>query len=120
MTLGDTRETKVGLKVEPGICGFSCEVQASQVARDKVKIEVKDSQCAQIKKLQGEISILEMKDIFVPPHKNNVFIMAAKARCHASCLVPVAILKAAEVALGLALPKDAKIEVNQSDKGGVL
>ncbi|MDZ7695505.1 MAG: hypothetical protein U5R49_00790 [Deltaproteobacteria bacterium] len=41
--------------------------------------------------------------------KNPVFLCAERARCHVACPIPVSVVKAAEVALGLALPKDATL-----------
>ncbi len=32
------------------------------------------------------------------------------ARCHSSCPIPAAVLKAAEVAMSMALPRDVSIE----------
>jgi len=41
--------------------------------------------------------------------------LAAEHNLHATCLVPVAVLKAAEVAAGLALPQNASIELERVD-----
>jgi hypothetical protein len=41
--------------------------------------------------------------------------MAAKHCKHAACPVPSGIIKAVEVASGLALPKDASIQVSQEE-----
>jgi hypothetical protein len=41
--------------------------------------------------------------------RNPIFVSAERARCHASCVIPVAVAKAAEVALEMALPRDVTI-----------
>ncbi len=45
----------------------------------------------------------------MPVTRNPVYIAAQQSGCHPSCPVPGAIVKAAEVALELALPGDAII-----------
>jgi hypothetical protein len=67
------------------------------------------SECGQMIKLAGMLDSLDLREIFLPAHKNPVYIMAGKAGCHASCPVPSAVLKCAEVAMGLALPKKVTV-----------
>lgn len=43
--------------------------------------------------------------------KKFIFLAAQKAGCHLSRPVPVAIVKASEVVLGLALPKDVSLQM---------
>jgi hypothetical protein len=42
--------------------------------------------------------------------KNPVYVSAQQAGCHSSCPVPVAVLKAVEVAMEMALPRDVRIK----------
>ncbi len=51
-----------------------------------------------------------MQDIFVPLTQNSIFIHAEKAGCHLACPVPVAVVKAAEASLVLALPKNISMQ----------
>jgi hypothetical protein len=53
---------------------------------------------------------ITMKQLFAPVTRNPVFLSAQKAGCHPSCPIPVAILKAVEVAMDMALPRDAVIK----------
>ena len=92
------------LILDPGVCGFQCEVEASEEGRHRVRIRIK-SKCAQISKLSEFLDVLDLQEIFVPPNRNRIFLLSEKAGCHASCPVPVGILKCAEVAMGLALPR---------------
>jgi hypothetical protein len=91
--------------VDPGICGFPCEVEVKR--QDGMRMTVGlTSQCVQVSKLGEAIGVLELKDIFSSPASNTVYKFSEAAGCHASCPVPLAILKCAEVEMGVALPKD--------------
>jgi len=91
--------------VDPGICGFRCEVEVIKKERRKVDVRI-CSQCPQLIKLNDMLDSLDLRDIFMPPIRNIVFTLSEKANCHASCPVPLAVLKCAEVEMGLALPRD--------------
>jgi len=102
--------------VEPGICGFSCQVEARQKDKHNAVVEITGSECELIQKLVESLKEVTLSDIFKPHTKNPVFKAAEKAGCHLTCPVPVAVLKAAEVALELALPQDACISFVQQEK----
>jgi len=93
------------LAVDPGICGFHCKVEVIKKERRKVDVNIY-SECPQLKKLNGMLGSLELRDIFISPKRNIIFTLSEKAGCHASCPVPLAVLKCAEVEMGLALPRD--------------
>ena len=93
------------LAVDPGICSFQCEVEVKKEERRKVAVNIY-SECPQLKKLNGMLDSLDFRDIFMPPKRNIIFTLSEKAGCHASCPVPLAVLKCAEVEMGLALPRD--------------
>jgi hypothetical protein len=98
----------VQIIVEPGICGFPGSIRVHKVGRYAVKIELK-SGCQQIKGLALILEEMTMAELFLPVTRNPVFKAAEIANCHPSCVYPVAILKAAEVALEMALPQEAII-----------
>jgi len=81
-----------------------------------VKIDIDGSGCKQIQRLSELIPQLGLRDIFVPLTRNPVFVSAEKAGCHPSCIIPTAVIKAAEVALGLALKSDVIVEFNPEEK----
>ena len=97
------------LSVQPGICGFDCKVKAQISDKRIAKIEITESDCTMIQKLSKNISEISMHDLFVPLTKNPIFIAAEQAGCHLACPVPVAVVKACEVTLGLAIQKDVSI-----------
>jgi GH15 family glucan-1,4-alpha-glucosidase len=56
-----------------------------------------------------DISLLDMRQLFSNHISNPVYRSAAMHLKHTACPVPGAILKAAEVALGLCVPEDVTI-----------
>ena len=98
------------VSVNPGICGFVCTVCARKLEARMVKIDIEGSECQQILRLSEMISQIGFRDIFVPLTRNPVFVSAEKAGCHPSCVIPTAVIKTAEAALGLALKRDVVIQ----------
>jgi hypothetical protein len=96
--------------VDPGICGFACVIKARKAGKRRVALEIGGSDCGQIKALAGRLQTLAMKEIFAPLSRNPVYAASEKSGCHLSCVIPVAIIKAAEVALELALPREVHIK----------
>jgi hypothetical protein len=83
-------------------------IEARKQGRDSVSITI-ESECEQICELNNILGLMVLRDIFTAAGRNPVFARAQEARCHATCPVPMAILKCAEVELGLALPRDVSI-----------
>lgn len=97
------------LHVEPGICGFSAEVRVFRIQPRSVAFDIK-SECKQVMILARQLEKLEMKDILRGPiQENPVYEKAGKSGLHSACPVPCALIKAAEVELGLALARDIQI-----------
>jgi hypothetical protein len=95
--------------VDPGVCGFTCMIHAYKAGKTLVKFEIQ-SDCDQIKKLAGGLGEIGLKDLFLPMSKSPIFLRAEKSQCHLACTIPCSLVKAAEVALGLALPKRVMIK----------
>ena len=96
--------------VNPGICGFRCTIHAEKVGKGRVAVTILDSDCEQVQKMSQWFNEISMEDLFKPFSRNPLFIRAEQARCHTTCLVPSAVLKAVEVEMGMAIQKDAGIE----------
>jgi hypothetical protein len=101
----------VCVTVQPGICGFTCTVRAQRMDRRAVAVTISGSQCKQIQRLSDCVTTLSLKDLFTPLTRNPVYTSAEKSGCHASCAVPAAVIKAAEVALEMALPRDVRFHI---------
>lgn len=103
------------MQVDPGICGFTCTVCAEKLEARIVKIDIEGSECKQIQRLSEILPQMELKDIFLPLTRNPVFVCAEKAGCHPSCVIPTAVIKVAEAALGLALKRDIVIRYHRNE-----
>jgi hypothetical protein len=100
----------VRVTAEPGICGFPCVVEARRTGRYTVSVKIKGSECKHGQRLSDLVEKITLRQLFAPITRNPVFLSAQRAGCHPSCPVPVAILKAVEVAMDMALPRDAVIK----------
>ena len=97
----------VHVSVDPGICGFVCDIRGWKEG-DRVRFDIQ-SECKQIQKLSAALGPIRMKDLFVPLTRSPVFLSAENSRCHLACPLPSALVKTAEVVLGLALPREVMI-----------
>lgn len=102
--------TTYTLNVEPGICGFACTIKSTAGDRKTATIELTGSGCSMIQELAGLVTEITFQDVFIPLTRNVIFTSAEKAGCHLACPVPVAIAKAAEAAMVLALPQDVTMQ----------
>lgn len=97
-----------------GICGFETLVEA-RMDGDECVLTI-TSNCKSIQRLASELSRVDPYREFTYRGEGPViFKLAAKYCAHAACPVPVGIIKAVEVAAGLALPKDVNIRLSQSE-----
>ncbi len=95
-----------------GVCGFSTKVEA-QKNDNGVHLEI-TSECAAIQKLAQELSEVEpFQEISTRRGMPRSLEMGHKYCTHAACPVPVGIIKAVEIAAGLALPKDVEIKLTK-------
>jgi hypothetical protein len=108
--LASAKPKWICVRVDPGICGFPCIIKARKTGARQVSLVISGSDCEQIQRLAERLATLSMKDIFAPLSRNPVYISAEKSGCHLSCAIPVAVIKAAEVALELALPQEVHIK----------
>ncbi len=105
--------TAACVTVNPGICGFPCSIKARKKDPRMVALEITESNCKKIQKLSERLAEISLYDIFAPISRNPVYISAEKSGCHLSCVVPVAVIKAAEVAMEMALPSEVHIKFEQ-------
>ena len=102
------------VKVMSGICGMITEIRAtSEDTTGMVNLEI-NTRCESIQKLAGDLKAVNpIEEISFSGKGPKTLRMAAKHCKHAACPVPSGIVKAVEVASGLALPKDVSIKVTQ-------
>ncbi|GAW93678.1 DUF6951 family protein [Calderihabitans maritimus] len=102
--------TKV--QVHAGACGFSTVIEV-QAGKKEANFHI-ETQCPSVQKLAAELTQGEtFKIAFTKILDNPVFILAGRHLKHPGCPVPAAIIKATEVAAGLAVPKNAEIIFSQ-------
>ncbi len=94
--------------VDPGVCGFRCVILAHREGKQQVRLLL-ESDCVHIQRMAAYLEVITLRGLFSPLSRHPIFLAAEKARCHASCVIPVAVAKAAEVALEVALPRDVRI-----------
>ena len=95
--------------VDAGVCGFTCRIKARKIDKRTVGLEISESECQQIQDFAEQLNQLSLDEIFMPITRNPVYVAAEQSGCHPSCPIPAAVLKAAEVAMEMALERDASI-----------
>ncbi|WP_457551663.1 DUF6951 family protein [Desulfobacula sp.] len=105
----------VNVEITGGICGFTTMVHAEDKTNYKASFQL-ESECPNWKKVNDilggkELNMLTelFKDKKTGTLNSKVIDISLKSIPHISCPVISGILKALEVSVGLALPKDAAI-----------
>jgi hypothetical protein len=106
----DPHTTDICVLVNSGICGFDCFIKARKLDKKTVALIIAESECKQIQRFAKQVGNLTLKELFLPVTRNPVYLSAEQSGCHPSCPIPAATLKAAEVALEMALPRDVLIQ----------
>ncbi len=97
--------------IEAGNCGFHTRVEAEALENYQVKLKI-ESDCKHIQKLADDLNKVDaFNEISFRRGDREILAKGAQYCNHASCPVPVGIIKTVEVAAGLALPQIVKIEI---------
>lgn len=97
-----------------GICGFETLIKA-HMDGDECVLTI-TSACKSIQRLaNGLVRVDPYREFTYRGEGPVIFELAAQYCAHAACPVPIGIIKAVEVAAGLALPKDVSIRLSQSE-----
>jgi hypothetical protein len=100
-------------RIETGICGHHAEVQAKADGSYQVNVKI-ESSCKHIQKLAENLSeVNALNEISSRWGTPEILSKGLEYCTHASCPVPVGIIKTVEVAAGLALPQTATIVVEK-------
>ncbi|MBN1320347.1 MAG: hypothetical protein JXA87_05825 [Thermoleophilia bacterium] len=105
----------VKVEIDPGVCGHKTTVKAVGGEAYAVQIEV-DSTCSHVQNMMaglGEVNALQQIGL-----RNGLpsVLQTAYDHCaHAACPVPSALIKAIEVAAGLALPQDVSMRITKDE-----
>jgi hypothetical protein len=99
-------------KIFSGICGFTTTVEAVMDGYHRVLLTI-ESECEAVQCLAAELTQVDpFQEITFKGGGPLTLRLAARHLCHTACPVPAGIIKAVEVAAGLALPADASIKLD--------
>ncbi|MEA3408369.1 MAG: hypothetical protein U9R48_09880 [Chloroflexota bacterium] len=100
------------VEISSGVCGFTTRIEGSADASLQVALEI-TSECSRIQDLAQHLTqVSAMEELFQPITETQTYRAAAKCGLHTACPVPSAILKAIEVASGMALPADVHMTIH--------
>ncbi len=101
------------VEVAPGICGFVTQIVAQADESYNVTLAI-TSVCGHIRQLAEQLTQLSVfQELGQPINETTPYRLAGVCKTHAACPVPSAILKAVEVAAGMALPADVHITIRR-------
>jgi len=101
--------------VDAGICGFSTTVEAIETGKRRVSVVV-GSDFEAVSEMNGQLQDMDWLEALGPPQNSAVWDCACQHLKHPCCPVPIGILKAIEVELDLALPKDVVIHFEKLEQ----
>lgn len=100
-------------EVDAGACGFTTTIEADSPDMQTVRLDI-ESGCTDIQKVAEALKEINgMKETFGKIGSTKVYEIAAQYCKHAACPVPMAIVKTAEAASGLALPKSVSVSIEK-------
>jgi hypothetical protein len=102
------------VEVQAGICGHVTQIEAT-VADDGQTVRLHtDSTCEDVRKLAERLTEVDaFQEISFRRAGPQILQLAPQYLKHPACPVAAGIIKAVEVAAGLALPKDVLIKVSR-------
>lgn len=98
------------LEVNPGTCGLIAVIRAQSDDEGRVQIEV-ESECSAVKRLAGCLKVIDPCAEGGTIFESSIYKTADTCLKHPECIVPAAMIRAANVEAGLALPKEAWIRL---------
>ena len=90
--------------VDAGICGKKATIEVTKIGKCRVKLKI-DSDCEIIAQAGNSLAEIDLKEAMKSPVDSVVYKQFSKYGSHASCPVPMAILKSIEVEAGVALAR---------------
>ena len=100
--------------VEPGICDFITVVEVKRLSAQRVRVVI-TSECEMVRKMNSELVEVDWQDVLKQPLDSLAYKSALQHINHVACPIPVAILKAIEVEVGAAAPKNITIRFETVD-----
>jgi hypothetical protein len=103
-------------EISPGACGLVSHIKASSSDGMNVVLEI-ESACPRVQAYAAQVTTLDaFQEVLSKPLAQTLPVtLAAEHRLHTTCLIPLAVLKSAEAAAGLALPQGSSIQLQRVD-----
>jgi len=99
-------------EISSGVCGFTTVIEAAADGKGRVLLTI-ESDCKAVQCLAEELNEVDaLQEISFRGTGPLTMQLATKHLRHAACPVPVGIVKALEIAAGLALPVDVTIKLS--------
>ncbi len=100
---------EVVMNVDPGVCRFKTRLIVKE-CDDHLCIEM-DSACPYVQEFKKSLGKIERYEALKMPFSENiVYRKGGQTLKHSACPLPVAVIKCAEAAAGLALKRNVKLE----------
>jgi hypothetical protein len=97
----------------PGPCGLVSIIEAQKTDRRTIAVKL-TTECGNYKPLEEELTEVNAFDeVLGKLGQGKIYELCSKYSKHAACPLPCAIIKAVEVASGMALPKDVTIKIEK-------
>jgi len=103
-------------RVDPGICGFPATIKVERIDKRTVGVHIACA-CEQIHRFRAEIPELAWREALWPILQNSVYQAASRTIRHATCPIPMAVVKAIEAEIGAALPRDVSVRFIEEGPG---
>jgi hypothetical protein len=101
-----------GARVNAGICGYTADIRVKKRSK-RIEVKIK-SECEMVAGMAGELRELDWsKGVLETIATSEVYKAASRHLKHVGCPVPCAVLKAIEVEVGIAIPKNVRIEIEK-------
>lgn len=101
--------------VDAGVCGYKTAIKAVRGEGYQVQLTI-ESECPHVGKISSELDQVDaLRQIGSRGELPSVLQTAYKHCIHAACPVPSGLIKAIEVAAGLALAQDVSMRISQGD-----
>ncbi|HET7010951.1 MAG TPA: hypothetical protein VFI11_09270 [Anaerolineales bacterium] len=108
------------VNVHAGACGHTARITVEPIDDRHVRVRI-ESECDQITAMNDDLAHLRWKgkghEVFRPMNESAIYRSANLRIRHTACPIPSAILKAIEVEVGAALPKDVTLTFPAEDEG---
>jgi hypothetical protein len=94
--------------VDAGICGFTALIEVSRLSSQTLRVVV-TSDWEMVSKMGEELTDIDWRDALNQREDCLLYKSLQQHIKHVACPIPIAILKAIEVEVGAALPRDVVI-----------